>query len=471
MKVRGTPSKSAAVSILVAAALIVTALVAVIGSAQAAPQKKIYDATVRVTPATTPAETSATLRLTLTNNNQSTQTLGSANFTAPTGVTVQSVVVQPPPPVAPNSTTNRAGWTAAKNANGTIVEFRSTSNALPKNSSVFADVVIAISTTAPTCGNATWTAAAKQSNDFSGTGNDFTIGTSTNLRPLGSLAFVNPTVPTDPPIGTHVDNPATTNVEQLFVPQIAIPDPAAAVKVAAKDVCGVPYPKYGRSTTFGAQATLSKADSATLTNAVIPAITWSDAISGSTVGTGSTSVDPATGQIETGDQLVLDDDSTAIAATSNEFDVVEKICTVFDTTCHWDNGNNKIHVDAAPPSGGASLGIGFIDDDGFSCGGSSSALGQTLIYANPRDYGANTGQSVTYTYDKSVPGTSGNLANFDFCFSKEGPDGPWTLMSDCPTSPPLIADAPCVQDLGRVQGNLVVTLFFDPHADPLHGGR
>ena len=53
-----------------------------------------------------------------------------------------------------------------------------------------------------------------------------------------------------------------------------------------------------------------------------------------------------------------------IKAESNEFDVVEKICTSFDAIsgCHWDNGNNKIHVDTAAPPAGASLGIGFVGD-------------------------------------------------------------------------------------------------------------
>ena len=34
------------------------------------------------------------------------------------------------------------------------------------------------------------------------------------------------------------------------------------------------------------------------------------------------------------------------------------ICTA-GSACHWDNGNNKIHVDAAAPPTGASLGVGF----------------------------------------------------------------------------------------------------------------
>ncbi len=79
----------------IGAALVLAALVAVIGSAQAAPQTKIYrtpltySCVVR-TAVVTP--TSATLTLTLTNRTRS-QTLGSANFTPPHGVlpTLESV--------------------------------------------------------------------------------------------------------------------------------------------------------------------------------------------------------------------------------------------------------------------------------------------------------------------------------------------------------------------------------------------
>ena len=80
----------AAVPRLGAAALVLAALVVVIGSAQAAPSTKVYDATVRVVSGPVTG-TSATLRLTLTNSTRSKQTLGSANFTKPTGITLESV--------------------------------------------------------------------------------------------------------------------------------------------------------------------------------------------------------------------------------------------------------------------------------------------------------------------------------------------------------------------------------------------
>lgn len=452
MKFRGTRSTVAVVTTLVTAALILTALVAVIGSAQAAPSNKNYNVTVRLK-STSP---STVLTITLTNDKSSKQTLGSAQFTAPVNMT----------PSNPTVTSPATGWQASVLTGTRIVQLVSTT-ALKPGDSVTTDV----SVTTAGCTNATWGAAAKQSNDFSGSGNDFTLGTSsTNLRPLGSLTIAD--------IGTMVDDPDTPAVEELFVPQVAIPDDPAAVNVAAFDVCGAPYPKYGVSTTFGAGAIVVRTgvppDPPRLVHATIPAIAWSTATTGPTVGTGSTTLDPASGEAETGDKLVLDDQFTDITGGSNVFDVVEKICTVFDDTCHWNNGNNKIQVDAAPPSDpDASFGIGFIDDDSFSCASGTSALGGQLIYINPRDYPATTGQSVAITYDKTVPGTSGNVANFGSCISKDNGDS-WTAISNCAHSPPVPADAavvPCIESRARVQGNLVLTLFLNPSADPLHGGR
>lgn len=71
---------------IAAAALVVVALVAVIGSAQAAPSTKIYEATVYMADASSLSSTSAKLTLTLKNDSKSKQTLGSANFVAPTGM-------------------------------------------------------------------------------------------------------------------------------------------------------------------------------------------------------------------------------------------------------------------------------------------------------------------------------------------------------------------------------------------------
>ena len=139
------------------------------------------------------------------------------------------------------------------------------------------------------------------------------------------------------------------------------------------------------------------------------------------------------------DHLVLSDQFTTIKAESNEFDVVEKICTSFDAIsgCHWDNGNNNIHVDAAAPPAGASLGIGFVGDQDFSCSGGTAALGSTLIYINPRDYPPTdtTPRSMALTFDKTIKGTSGNTSAFVVCISKtNGEAGSW--LGPIPTAQP-----------------------------------
>ena len=110
---------------------------------------------------------------------------------------------------------------------------------------------------------------------------------------------------------------------------------------------------------------------------------------GAGAGTGTAPLTSTPADVETGDHLVLRTSATSDQATSDDFDVVETICTSFDATCHWNNSNNKIRVDAPAPPPGASLGVGFSSNlsSGFSCNDETDApLGETLIYVNPRDY-------------------------------------------------------------------------------------
>jgi hypothetical protein len=431
----------------VGAAFALAALVAVIGAAQAAPSTKLYDATVRVVSGpVSPAPATATLRLTLTNSTKSKQTLGSANFTAGNGITLGT----------PTATSRPLQWTASKQG-ANVVAFRSTV-ALKPGELVSADVAV---TTSASC-IATWTTHVKQSNDFSGTGNDFTQDTSTNLRPLGSLAIAD--------IGTEVEDPDTTAT--VFVPQIKV-SVQEDLAVTAKDICGAPYTNYGRSSTFGASATLARkaATPPRLVNATLTQPAWTSG-TGTDAGTGTAALTPAPADVETGDHLVLSDQFTSIKAESNEFDVVETICTSFDDTCHWNNGNDTIRVDAPAPPLGASLGVGFSSDlSGFSCNNETDKpVGETLIYVNPRDYPQGETQSVTFTYDNTIPGTSGNLENFQVCMSKgNGVAGSWFPVLDCEPAPPASEETPCVEDRGRLQGDIFVTVFLDPTVDPAGG--
>src|SRR2546423_733545 len=111
--------------------------------------------------------------LTVTNDPQASQSLGSANFTAPSGYTLGAVT---------NITNAGFNVTVA----GNVVQFRakSSATALGKGVSASADVAVTIST----CTTATWAVEAKQSNDFSGTpGNGFSLNPASDLTPLGSF--------------------------------------------------------------------------------------------------------------------------------------------------------------------------------------------------------------------------------------------------------------------------------------------
>src|SRR5947209_20594690 len=96
-----------------AALLVLAALVAAAGSAQASTSTKFYAASVA--PGTAAAgSASARLTLTLTDATASTQTLGSANFTAPSGWTIGS----PASASATTAASDEGGrWTVANAAN------------------------------------------------------------------------------------------------------------------------------------------------------------------------------------------------------------------------------------------------------------------------------------------------------------------------------------------------------------------
>jgi hypothetical protein len=426
----------------IAAVLTLAALVAVIGAAQAAPSTKIYDATVRVVTAPT-----LTLQLTLTNAAGSRQTLGSANFMAPGGLNVVDVV--------PGSVTD-PDFTVTKDGN--TVRFRSTV-ALKRTEFVSANVQV--STTAG-CTNATWTAQAKQSNDFSGTGNDFSAGSSTNLRPLGSLAIED--------IET-VDDPTTPDVvEELFVPQIHV-SRSAPIDVSAKDICDLPYTNYGRI--YGASATLAPVEDVPprLEDATFTPLEWAEGV-GTDAGTGSASVTPD--DVEAGDQLLLSDQFTDIEATSNVFDVVEKLCTHLNESCQWSNGNGRINANAsAPPEPTGddvpSLGIGFTDEQedlevlNFSCNADESPVGSTLVNINPRNYPDTVPTiTVSLTYSKSETG-NGAASSFTFCMSKT--DGAtWFPVGSCASN-----QLPCVLDQKRVTGGALFVQLLMESDDPWGG--
>lgn len=437
----GTTWTAAALTIGAASLLLFVA-----GTAPAAPQNKVYDATVRVANAA-----GTKLTLTLINDSKSKQTIGSANFVPPEGVVPSAPVVNPA----------HTGWTAAVLSDNTVA-FRSTSNALSPGESVSVDVDVAISKS--TCTNATVTTFVKQSNDFSGAGNDFAINASlSNLRPVGSFDLG--------PIETVLTEPDP----DLHVPQILV-STATGFSVTAYDVCGDPYVDYGSG--LGNDASLApKPDiPARLQGATISAINWSHVTA-----VGTASLTPVV--VETGDKLVVSDPIkdvtgttvTTISDESNEFDVVEKLCTSLDTECTWEFGNGKIRANAPPPpapTGGdvPSIGLGFSSSLNFECPGGTTAspVGGALVNINPRDYPTNDPITVTLVYKKSETG-SGPASGFVVCISKDNGETWGSPLAECPNSPQA-SDAPCVTRKRVTGGDLSVAYFIRP-TDPWGGAR
>jgi hypothetical protein len=411
MKVRRTGLTTVGV------ALSLAALVAVVGAAQAAPQQKKYAATVHVVGGDVSA-THATLKLILTNKTRS-QTLGSANFMAPAGVTVDLAGV---------GAADRTGWTASRLSASTVA-FRSTSNALPLNQSVSANVSVSISQA--TCGPANWLTSAKQSNDFSGSGNDF------QFDPQGSDLT---------PLGSFVIAPIQTVQDGQTIPAI-LTEVGHVSTTTARDVCENTKANYSgavRSATFLTQAGYSPAQG----------LNWSN-------GTGTVTITPE--WTETGNALTVSDTTTGVSATSDFFDTTDKLCTPSVTLCEWEDEGKNIKANSSTPPAGANLGIGFNSLLPFDCAGGDEPIGGSIVNINPRGYTAP--YTVSLTYQKSATG-NGPASSFDVCLSKEDGAAEWDApLSPCPSDP----QEACILERKRVSGgHLLVTLFLLP-GDPWGG--
>ena len=213
------------------AALVVVALVAVIGSAQAAPSTKGFTAEVRLTDATTPTTGLKTFTLTVKNVSKN-NTVGSANFNAPPNFTVEAATQNV-------STSGSRPWTVTSDGTNGLVKFRANSSADALKPSELVQAVVSVVTIPSGCSAAKWTVEAKQSNDFSGQpGNAIQPDlAASDLVPLGSFAV-------DPDIVTVKDDQTIPAIETLKPPFVWT--------ATAKDTCGKDKPNYS-----GANATLT----------------------------------------------------------------------------------------------------------------------------------------------------------------------------------------------------------------------
>lgn len=406
--------------------LVALSAVALIGSAHAAPSTKNFTANVHVTDAT---QSLTTFTVTLANDKKSNQTFGSANVAAPPGFLITA------------ASTARAGWTATPDSSGTFVAVRSTSNAVAPGDSIVVSVTVDPASTTG-CTNAQWGVSIKQSNDFNGTNNFFTLlQAGTDLTPLGSFVFA--------PIETVLPG-------DIHVPQI-LTNAAAPISIAALDTCGNPDSDYS-----GATLAPLAANPPRLVNATFSALTWSGG--GNTARTGSATLTPT--DVESADNVVVSDPASSISATSNQFDVVEKICAISGTTCTSTNKKGTITVTSTVgpnmPNTTASLGLGFrsLNATCTIAGKVTGSFGDGIQIV-PVNYGGN--YTVTLTYAKSVSG-NGPASGFNVCKSTD--DGlTWTPIPQCGKTPV----APCASPQRTSTGALQITLYLEP-GDPVSGG-
>jgi hypothetical protein len=439
MKVRGTRSTIAVVTTLVVAALMLTALVAVIGSAQAASQTKVFASEVRLTDATTSLNT---FTLTLKNVSRN-NVVGSANFTAPTGFAV---------PTATQSVTSsgNGSWTVTSGGSR-VVEFRAGSSGDTLKPGEFVRASVSNVTIPTGCTVAAWTVEAKQSNDFSGQpGNAIQPDlAASDLVPLGSFAV-------SPEILTVKGGQSIPAIET---------DKAFKWTATAKDTCGLTKSNYA-----GTTAALTPTGLTSATYAPTSGLTWVN-------GVGTVDFTPTV--TETGNRLKVSDTVTKVNASSTSgtgidfFDVTDTICVPGQSDpCEWKGGKNDgITAHTDPLETGENLGIGFNSSlsspprASFTCNGGSTPLGEAVVNINPRGFTAPF--DVDLTYKKSISG-NGPASSFVFCDSHDGTTDPWTATLPC-TSPLTVT--PCIKTQKRITGGDLLVVLTVTQADPWTAGR
>jgi hypothetical protein len=419
---RGHARYYGGVALVVVAAAVAVALAAT--TARAASNKP-YSANVHQT-----LNTPGSFTLTLTNDPKASQTLGSANFTAPAGFVLGAVTGV--------GGTDASGFTVG--ISGNVVQFRakSSSQALAKGQTVSADVTVTGGIAG--CQSATWFVEAKQSNDFSGTpGNDMTLNPASDLTPLGSFEIAD--------IGTPIA------VTPFFTPSILLQQYTSTT--TAFDTCHNVKGNYS-----GAALTHHGLTGATYSPNGGQTLSWSNGI-------GTVNFTPVVS--ETNNTITVTDPTTGIGDTSNFFDTQQKICTFADPdACAWQNGNGSIKASAPKPLSG-SLGVGFdpVANVAFVCGGSGTALGDTVITIAPHDTPTDDYQ-VTIVYSKQVSGT-GNANSFIFCISTDN-GLTFTQLQACSTfSTTPLPD--CIVDQKRVTGGALQVILNLQPGDPYVGGK
>ena len=428
-----------------------------VGSAQAAPSTKYYTATV--SPAAVDASVSAqAFTLTLTNCGRGTdgcsrasqQTLGSANIQVDPAFGNVSATV---------STT---GWYIQSASNG-LIELRS-NNTTDLNPGQSIDIAVTADTPAG-IGAYSWTTQVKQSNDFSGTGNDFTLSGS---QPQVLVGF--------PDHLTFVTQPST--VQASTKTSLSSMSPAPSVQVVQAD---------GTPVTVGAAQVSLAADTANgdpglggnTGVAAVDGLATFTSLTASNLGGGYQL--QATATWSYGNYQV----SLSTIQDSTPFDVVQ-VLTTCDPNKTCNGSANGTHTTVDVTGGSATT------TDQLEIAVGIDALQACLPFTPPNGLQVtrvlldNRDKTITLTFDKylvnQVPNNGTPL--FTICFA--APWGNWLtasgsaptfssttgeyvgILPDC-TASSLAPQNPCVQSRSKHAADEIVTVsvpYQNGRADP-----
>lgn len=440
-------SRSRVSRAVLAAAAGLSVVTLVMPNASAAAPRKVFHEMLATSPTgTLLAGSTYTFTFTLTNDTKSPQAFGSAEIVIPSGYTVGDV------------TASKANFSAQAKPNGTIL----VTSVGPTGTGISpgASLQVAATVTTPVDGscNATWTTFVKQSNDFSGTGNDYQPA---DPAPTTTTGANHLTFTTQPPSMTQYDDGTTPRPVMPTAPVVSMLDPCGNVV-----------------TTFTGAVTMTDTPSDTPTS---PALETTGSQVNAVAGVATF---PALAFTRFGISDTLTAGATNVtSATSNSFDIVQKLvpcaagasCTTgsIQNSPTAPNTLATITAGAGPKSDLLSATIKGAPQPGSEpgCEASGEPLLGTIVTFNVTTRGKTVTMTLPKVYVNQIP--NNGTPFMDICL--DAPTGPafidkfgtsthQGLLPDCSNTTPA-STPPCVVHRGKNAGNEVVT-FILPAGDP-----
>jgi hypothetical protein len=416
---------------VLAVVVAIVAFVVALAVPALAAKRKNYSASISGTTAF--GGNTVTFTITIANQASSFQSLGSANVTIPSGFTFVSFGAQIPPP--------GKTWLPPTLA-GSVIQLRnpgpSNTNALSPGQQL--TVGVTVIAPCPPATSYTWLTRAKQSNDFSGFGNDFArIGPDPSVTVTvgcpDHVAFG------QQPTGTIAGQPINA---KLFPSGVTVRIEDAIGQLVTNSTAAVSMSiGSGPGSLFGTSPV----------NAVGGIATYTDL-----------AIDSA------GTYTLLGESAPLAAGTSADFEVTGVSGKCDQTPCGAATGGHAtaddVTVGAVSVPVGPCVGVCFVSlDEGTGDFCEGPCTGNTIIFAPP----PNQDEVATLTIEMYKTLFSGNLGGVRvFKLADDG--ATVTELFDCPPTDPA-AGAPCVSDREHVPGGNALFAILLGFGDPGMGTR